>query len=124
MTPAGDSSLQDILSAGNIPLRDILLSRSNNFRNTASLPVQAPSPQPFANPFTSAMSGNQTGTLQPFINQQVQNAQNAQGGGLLNFMPQQYQAGNAGGDVQQPTLPNQLNLAQLLQGLGHRSWMP
>ena len=87
MTPAGDSSLQDILSAGNIPLRDILLSRSNNFRNTASLPVQAPSPQPFANPFTSAMSGNQTGTLQPFINQQVQNAQEAQGGGLLKVLP-------------------------------------
>ena len=88
------------------------------------VPPQATQPQPFANPFTSAMSGNQAGTLQPFINQQVQSAQEAQGGGLLNFMPQQYQAGNAGGDVQQPTLPNQLNLAQLLQGLGHRSWMP
>lgn len=85
-------------------------------------PQQAPQPAQHAmqNPFTSAMSGTQNGTLQDYINRMMMQANQAQGGGLLGFNPQQYQAGNAGG---QPTMGMLPQTQMPLSSFGQRSWM-
>lgn len=81
---------------------------------------------PMATPFTSAMSGTQTGTLQPYINHLTQQGSDALYGGLLNYQPQSMQAGDAGGVPQNSSAP-QFNLPVeqngLLGGFGKRSWM-
>lgn len=78
------------------------------------------------NPFTGAMSGTQSGTLQPYINRMTQHANNALYGGLLNYQPQSIMAGNAGGTPINSTPPQGFNLqGGLLNGanFGNRSWM-
>ncbi len=92
--------------------------------------LQAFNAMPQGNPFTSAMSGTQSGTLQPYINRQTQQASNALYGGLLNYQPQQMQAGNAGGQATPSQVPQGFNLPSAIpQGLlsggqfGNRSWM-
>lgn len=59
------------------------------------------------NPFTGAMSGTQSGTLQPYVNHQTDLASQALNGGLLNYHPQSFQSGAAGGSnnplLQRPT---------------------
>lgn len=65
-------------------------------------PVAAPKPagvSMFGNPFSTAMSGTQKGTLQPWINSQVQQANGALNGGLLGFNSPMLMAGNAGGQT-------------------------
>jgi hypothetical protein len=59
----------------------------------------------FADPFSTAMSGNKSGTLQPFINRNTNLANNALYGGLLGYQPQQLMAGDAGGTPVNPTPP-------------------
>lgn len=97
----------------------------------APAPLQ-PSPM-FANPFSTAMSGTQSGTLQPYINRNTQLANNALYGGLLNSQPQQLLAGDAGGTPVNPT-PPQFNLPSALPQngplaeqdkpmFGNRAWM-
>lgn len=82
----------------------------------------------FSNPFSTAMSGTQTGTLQPYVNRMTQNASNALYGGLLNYSPQSLIAGDAGGTPQNSTAP-QFNLPSAIgqglnfTGFGNRSWM-
>lgn len=81
-----------------------------------------------SDPFASAMSGNQQGTLQPFINRQTNNAYNALNSGLLGYSPQAMQAGNASGTPITANDPkaSQFNLQGLLsnfEGFGNRSWM-
>lgn len=75
-----------------------------------------------ANPFTTAMSGTQSNTLQDYINRMTSMANQSQGGGLINFQPQQYQAGQAGGN---PLLGNMPQVQNPLSsfGFGQRSWM-
>jgi hypothetical protein len=63
----------------------------------------------FKDPFGTAMSGTQKGTLQPFINRNTSLANNALYGGLLGYQPQQLMAGDAGGTPVNPT-PPQWNL--------------
>jgi hypothetical protein len=72
-----------------------------------------PAPQPmmpqssgmFKDPFGTAMSGTQKGTLQPFINRNTQMANSALYGGLLGYQPQQLKSGDAGGTPVDPTPP-------------------
>jgi hypothetical protein len=59
----------------------------------------------YGDPFGTAMSGTQKGTLQPFINRNTQLANNALYGGLLGYQPQQLVAGDAGGTPVNPTPP-------------------
>lgn len=85
----------------------------------------------FTDPFGTAMSGGQSGTLQPYINRMTQNASNALYGGLLNYQPQSMIAGNAGGTPQNSTVPQGFNIPSALQNymngqglnFGNRSWM-
>jgi len=98
----------------------------------------------YGNPFGTAMSGTQKGTLQPYVNRMTQNASNALYGGLLGYSPQSLIAGNAGGTPVNSTVPSwslpsaiptpnqgqvgllgaQANNQQLPQGIfGNRSWM-
>jgi hypothetical protein len=60
----------------------------------------------FADPFSTAMSGNEKFSLQPYINRMTQNASNALYGGFLNYKPQSMVAGNAGGTPINSTVPN------------------
>lgn len=79
----------------------------------------------FKDPFSTAMSGNQTGTLQPYINRMIQNASDALYGGLLNYQPTPMVAGNAGGTPINSNVP-QFNIPSGLlnfNGFGNRSWM-
>jgi len=99
-------------------------------------PVDTPVTTPvnnamFSNPFGTAMSGTQTGTLQPYVNRMTQNASNALYGGLLGYSPQSLIAGDAGGTPVNSTAP-QWNLPSAIggtgQGLnftnfGNRAWM-
>lgn len=101
----------------------------NPFRFFQRKPEPAPAPfQPspmFANPFSTAMSGTQSGTLQPYINRNTQLANNALYGGLLNSPPAQLLAGDAGGTPVNPT-PPQFNLPSALPHkpmFGNRAWM-
>jgi len=101
-----------------------------NYRNPAPTPAPtpaAPSTSMLTNPFASAMSGDQTGTLQDYINRMNQQSSNALYGGLLNYQPQSMMAGNAGGTPMQGQVP-QFNLQSaipqgLLSQFGQRSWM-
>lgn len=85
----------------------------------------------FGDPFGTAMSGGQSGTLQPYVNRMTQNASNALYGGLLNYQPQSMIAGNAGGTPQNSTVPQGFNIPSALQSMmggqglnfGNRSWM-
>jgi len=82
-------------------------------------------PSFFKNPFATAMSGTQQGTLQPYINSMTNNAYQALYGGLLGGGNPAMQSGNAGGQAMSFQAP-QLNLPSLLsnfQGFGNRSWM-
>lgn len=84
-----------------------------------------PNLMPMAAPFTSAMSGTQSGTLQPYINQLTQQGSDALYGGLLNYQPQPMMAGAAGG-VPQPSQVPQFNMPQGLldeQMFAPRPWM-
>lgn len=75
------------------------------------------------NPFTSAMSGLQKNSLQPYVNYQNLLANNALYGGLLGYQPQSMLAGNAGGIPQSPQAPS-FNLPGILsQGFSNRPWM-
>jgi len=117
-----------------------------NYINTSSpfamQPIGAPTAQPpppqqplnngmFGDPFGTAMSGGQSGTLQPYVNRMTQNASNALYGGLLNYKPQSMIAGNAGGTPVNPQAPQGFNIPSALQGMqngqglnfGNRSWM-
>jgi hypothetical protein len=84
----------------------------------------------FSDPFSTAMSGTKSGTLQPFINRNTQLANNALYGGLLGYQPQQLKAGDAGGTPISPT-PPQFNIPSaipqgpqgLLGSFGKRAWM-
>ena len=85
----------------------------------------------YQNPFSTAMSGTQSGTLQPYVNRMTQNANNALYGGLLGYKPQSIVAGDAGGTPVNST-PPQFNIPSALQGygnglnftgFGNRSWM-
>lgn len=83
----------------------------------------------FGDPFGTAMSGNERGTLQPYVNRMTQNASNALYGGLLNYSPQSMVAGSAGGTPQNSTVP-QFDIQSALKGMngqslgfGNRSWM-
>lgn len=85
----------------------------------------------YADPFGTAMSGTQTGTLQPYVNRMTQNANNALYGGLLGYKPQSIVAGDAGGTPVNST-PPQFNLPSAIPqqgqglnftGFGNRSWM-
>jgi len=75
------------------------------------------------NPFSAAMSGNQKGTLQPYINRMTGNANNALYAGLLGYQPQQLIAGNAGGTPEHPQAPQFSLPPGLLSGMGQRHWM-
>jgi hypothetical protein len=91
----------------------------------------------YQDPFGTAMSGTKSGTLQPFINRNTQQASNALYGGLLGYQPQSLVAGDAGGTPQNSMVPNwrlpsaipQPHQAQMgLLGpnqpmFGNRSWM-
>jgi hypothetical protein len=59
----------------------------------------------YSDPFGTAMSGTQKGTLQPYVNRMTQNASNALYGGLLGYQPQSMVAGNAGGTPVNSTVP-------------------
>jgi hypothetical protein len=59
----------------------------------------------YQDPFGTAMSGTQKGTLQPFINRNTQQASNALYGGLLGYSPQSMIAGDAGGAPQNSMVP-------------------
>lgn len=85
----------------------------------------------YKDPFGTAMSGTQTGTLQPYINRMTQNASNALYGGLLGYSPRSMIAGDAGGTPVNSTVP-QFNIPSALgqygnglnfTGFGNRSWM-
>jgi len=80
----------------------------------------------YADPFGTAMSGTQSGTLQPYINRMSQNASNALYGGLLNYTPQNVVAGDAGGTPVNGQAPTGFNIPSGLlnfNGFGNRSWM-
>lgn len=85
----------------------------------------------FSDPFSTAMSGTQSGTLQPYVNRMTQNASNALYGGLLGYQPQSMMAGNAGGTPINSTVPQGFNIPSALQSMmggqglnfGNRSWM-
>lgn len=90
--------------------------------------LTAYSAQPFNNdPFSVARSGNQGGTLQPYINRQTQQASDALYGGLLNYQPQAMQAGSAGGTPQASNVPQGYSMPSAMgEGVlnfGKRSWM-
>jgi len=83
------------------------------------------------NPFATAMSGTQSGTLQPYVNRMTQNANRALYGGLLGYQPQPIVAGDAGGTPVNST-PPQFNMQSAIPqqgqglnftGFGNRSWM-
>lgn len=85
----------------------------------------------YKDPFGTASSGGQSGTLQPYVNRMTQNASNALYGGLLGYSPQSMVAGDAGGTPQNSTVP-QFNIPSALSqfgnglnftGFGNRSWM-
>lgn len=86
--------------------------------------IQASNNANVTNPFGAAMSGTQHDTLQPYINQQTQQASDALNGGLLGqSMPMQ--SGNAGGMPMTATQP-QFDLTSALanfKGFGNRAWM-
>jgi hypothetical protein len=69
------------------------------------------------------MSGNQKGTLQPYINRMTSNANNALYAGLLGYQPQQLIAGDAGGTPVHPQAPQFSLPPGLLSGMGQRHWM-
>jgi hypothetical protein len=84
-------------------------------------------------PFGTAMSGNQSGTLQPFVNKMTNQASNALYGGLQSYQPQPMQSGNAGGQTIQTEVP-QFSMPPAMQsmmqgqdgggfGFGKRAWM-
>lgn len=87
----------------------------NSARNGNYKPINAPATtqQPsnnnatgiFGNPFGTASSGTEKGTLQPYINRQNQMASNALYGGLLGYQPQSMIAGSAGGIPQNSQVP-------------------
>jgi hypothetical protein len=89
----------------------------------------APTFSPYSgDPFGSAMSGTKKGTLQEYINRMTQQGSNALYGGLLNYQPQSFQAGNAGGTPMPSQVPEGFNLPSaipqgLLSQFGNRSWM-
>lgn len=99
-----------------------------------------PMPAYLTDPFGTAMSGTQSGTLQPFINRNTQSANDALYGGLLNQAPQNLVAGDAGGTPVNPPpswfnipsdtpTPNQAQIGLLGAQMnkqpmfGNRSWM-
>lgn len=101
-------------------------------KNIQETPSHTPAPQlsgMYQNPFSTAMSGTQSGTLQPYVNRMTQNANNALYGGLLGYQPQGIIAGDAGGTPVNST-PPQFNLQSAIPqqglnftGFGNRSWM-
>jgi hypothetical protein len=105
-------------------------------------PVESYKESIFANPFSTAMSGTETGTLQPYVNRMTQESSDTLYGGLLGYQPQSMVAGNAGGTPINSTVPdwylpsaipkmpkNPAGLLgtpdnQILQGIfGNRAWM-
>ena len=112
-----DSGGSDFVFGGRFPF-------GNNHPRTPTIPYNLP--EVFRDPFGTAMSGNQTGTLQPYVNRMNQNASDALYGGLLNYQPQSMIAGNAGGTPQNSSVPQGFNIPNELlnfKGFGNRSWM-
>jgi hypothetical protein len=107
---------------------------NSGYTNPIAAPMQMEPQQQssgmYQDPFGTAMSGTQKGTLQPFINRNTLMANNALYGGLLGYQPQQLKAGDAGGNPVSPT-PPQFNIPSaipqgqqgLLGGFGKRAWM-
>lgn len=121
------------------------------YQPTSYTPAPAPAPVPqdnyntsiFADPFSTAMSGNQKFSLQPYVNRMTQNASNALYGGLLGYQPQSMVAGNAGGTPVNSKVPkwnlpsaiptpnqgqvgligSKANQQQQMGIFGNRSWM-
>lgn len=81
--------------------------------------LQTPNQNASLTPFTGASSGGVTGTLQPYINRQTQQASNALNGGLLNMQPQSMLSGNAGGQTIATQVPQQNSLLNF----ANRPWM-
>ena len=86
----------------------------------------------FTDPFNTAMSGTQSGTLQDYINRMTQQGSNSLYGGLLGYSPQSLMSGNAGGQGMQSQVPQGFNIPSALQSymqqngglnFGNRSWM-
>lgn len=105
-----------------MPIGMNLNNNSNNSFNVSGM---------YKDPFGTASSGGQSGTLQPYVNRMTQNASNALYGGLLGYSPQSMVAGDAGGTPQNSTVP-QFNIPSALSkfgnglnftGFGNRSWM-
>jgi len=103
-------------------------NQNNNGINSANTNFMA---SMYGDPFGTAMSGTQKGTLQPYVNRMTQNASNALYGGLLGYSPQSIVAGDAGGTPVNST-PPQFNLPSAIPqtgqglnftGFGNRSWM-
>jgi hypothetical protein len=128
-TPTTDQHLQSLLKSGYLsPLNYTAPQGAGQSQQGASM---------YKDPFGTAMSGTQKGTLQPFINRNTQQSSNALYGGLLGYQPQSMIAGDAGGTPQNSAVPNwrmpsaipQPNQAQIgLLGpnqpmFGNRSWM-
>jgi len=94
-------------------------------------PTATPNMGMYSDPFGTAMSGNQTGTLQPYINRMTQMGSNALYGGLLGYSPQSMISGSAGGDNIATQVPQGFNIQSALQNymggqglnFGNRSWM-
>jgi len=106
------------------------ISQSNDTQNQLPTPTSYATSM-FSNPFSTAMSGTQSGTLQPYVNRNTQLSSNALYGGLLGYSPQSQVAGDAGGTPQNSTVP-QFNLPSAIPttgqglnftGFGNRSWM-
>jgi len=104
---------------------------STNKNTTNNLPAYSYNGSMYQNPFGTAMSGTQSGTLQPYVNRMTQNASNALYGGLLGYSPKSVVAGDAGGTPQNSSVP-QFNLPSAIPttgqglnftGFGNRSWM-
>lgn len=109
---------------------------SQNGTPTQSQPqVQAPVTNRgmFSDPFSTAMSGTKSGTLQEYINRMTQQGSNALYGGLLGYSPTSMIAGDAGGTPIQSQVPQGFNIPSALQAymqqgggglnFGNRSWM-
>jgi hypothetical protein len=107
------------------------LGLSSLYSGIKQNPANVPNSGIFSDPFGTAMSGNQTGTLQPYVNRMTQNASNALYSGLLNYQPQPMISGGAGGQNISTQVPQVFNIPSALQGMmggqglnfGNRSWM-
>lgn len=113
-----------ITGAGNIPVQQAMQQTISKLAPAATTP-SVPNKGLLSNPFTSAMSGTQSGTLQPYLNKLTQQSSDALNGGLLNYLPQSMTAPSAGGTPINSQVPS-FNIPSALagfSGFGNRSWM-